>query len=297
MSGDDGRSPDADRTDVARNVTPEEDGGTDTAAKGSSAAPAPTTGTTADATRRKGGDGRLDGAAGEVWAVVREILISVAIVAAVGLVLFAVSGVWPPMVAVESGSMEPHMYRGDLVVISEPGRYVPDAAYDGSGVVTLDRGEEVGYRTFGDYGSVVVYLPDGRTAGSPVIHRTHFFVAAGENWYDEADPDYHHATSCADLPNCPAPNAGFITKGDNNANYDQVLGISGPVQPDWIVGVAHVRIPYLGHVRLLLSGVTPPPATVGGPAGDASAPSAVASPDRPVDPALATEPNASAAVA
>jgi hypothetical protein len=66
----------------------------------------------------------------------REMLTSVASVAAVGLLLFALSGVWPPMVAVESGSMEPNMQRGDLIFLTEPGRLAPDAARGDTGVVT-----------------------------------------------------------------------------------------------------------------------------------------------------------------
>jgi signal peptidase len=198
-----------------------------------------------------------------VEAVAREVLISVAVVVGVGMVLFAVSGVWPPMVAVESASMEPQMYRGDLVVISEPGRYVPgDATRGETGVVTAETGDDVGYRTFGAPGSVVVYRPDGR-AGTPVIHRASFWVSEGENWYDRADPDDLSGDSCEAAQNCPAPHAGFITKGDNNRGYDQSLGISSPVKSEWVVGVAHVRVPLLGHVRLWLAGNTPSGTVVG----------------------------------
>ncbi|GKZ13081.1 Signal peptidase I-like protein [Haladaptatus sp. T7] len=38
------------------------------------------------------------------------------------------------------------------------------------------------------------------------------------------------ADDCEELPNCPAPHAGFITKGDHNGEYDQVYrGIGGPM--------------------------------------------------------------------
>src|SRR6056297_1555314 len=47
--------------------------------------------------------------------LVRDVASSVAIVAVVGLLLFAVSGLWPPLVAVESPSMEPNMHTGDLI--------------------------------------------------------------------------------------------------------------------------------------------------------------------------------------
>ena len=209
---------------------------------------------------------RLWNAESGVPALVREVVIAATIVAAVGLVLFGVSGVWPPMVAVESPSMEPNMYRGDLVVISEPGRYVPsEDTRAETGVVTVEQASEVGYNTFGEPGSVVVYQPGGRGV-TPVIHRAHLWVDEGENWYDRANPDYTTGDSCEALRNCPAPHAGFITKGDNNGGYDQAIGISDPVRPEWVVGVAHVRVPWLGHVRLWLSAssVTVSPAGAAG---------------------------------
>ena len=184
----------------------------------------------------------------------REVATSAGAVLLVGLLLFGVSGVWPPMVAVESGSMEPHMHKGDLVFITEPGRYTPDAAYGSTGVVTAESGAEIGYRSFGGEGSVVVYDDPGQ-AGPPIIHRAQFYVDAGENWYDRPDPEYVSADSCRELRNCPAPHAGFITKGDANGRYDQASGIASPVRSSWITGIARLRIPYLGWVRLGLADV------------------------------------------
>jgi|APHM01.1.fsa_nt_gi Signal peptidase I len=58
----------------------------------------------------------------------RELVTSVGTVLLVGALLFAASGVWPPLVAVESGSMEPHMSKGDLVFVADNGRYAPGEA-------------------------------------------------------------------------------------------------------------------------------------------------------------------------
>ena len=197
----------------------------------------------------------------------RETLSSAVIVAVVGIVLFAISGIWPPMVAVESGSMEPHMQKGDLVFVTEPGRFAPDAGRGETGVVTHAVGTETGYDSFGQAGSVIVYRQPGRF-GPPIIHRARFYVEEGENWYDRANPDYLPGDSCETVPNCPAPHAGFFTKGDNNGMYDQVNAIGAPpVKPSWVTGVARVRIPLLGWIRLVFSGAattTPlPPADAG----------------------------------
>jgi len=115
---------------------------------------------------------------------------------------------------------------------------------------------EVDHAEFNRPGDVIVYNRDGSNRYTPVIHRAMLWVEDGENWYDRADPDaVGSADNCAALRNCPAPHAGFITKGDNdrtNARYDQVSGLSAPVKPGWVIGRAEIRIPYLGEIRLLL---------------------------------------------
>lgn len=198
-------------------------------------------------------------------AFAREVVLSVAGVALVGVLLFSVSGIWPPMVAVESTSMQPHLGVGDLVFVMEEGRFPPAAAHGDTGVVTAEHGAAVGYRKFGAPGDVVVYRPDGRVRSTPIIHRAMFWVDEEENWYGRADPDDVAGYSdCDALPNCPAPHAGFVTKGDNEATngaYDQVNGLSAPVRPEWIVGTAELRVPLLGYVKLCASG-GPCPMTV-----------------------------------
>ena len=189
----------------------------------------------------------------EGWPVfVREVLSSVIAVLLVGVLLYAASGVWPPMVAVESGSMEPHMYRGDLVFIMEEHRFSPDIAHARTGVVTYETGEPADYTRFGSYGDVIVF-DSPSSNGPPIIHRARFWVDKDENWYERADADYLTGDDCDAVPNCPAPNAGFITRGDANPTYDQVSGISRPVRPAWITGTAEVRIPWLGYIRLEFS--------------------------------------------
>jgi signal peptidase len=202
----------------------------------------------ADRAGGNGGDARPGG-----WRLfARDLLTSVVAVMLVGAYLFAISGVWPPLVAVESESMVPNMQVNDLVFVMEENRFPGETAENGTGVVTAHRGED--YRKFGAPGDVIVYTPDGNSRRTPIIHRAMLYVEDGENWYDRADPEAVAVGSCSALANCPAPHAGFITKGDNNGRYDQATGLSGPVRAEWVVGTAEFRVPGLGWVRLQSSG-------------------------------------------
>ncbi|MDD2439589.1 MAG: S26 family signal peptidase [Methanosarcinaceae archaeon] len=147
-----------------------------------------------------------------------------------------VFGLWTPMVAVESGSMEPHMQKGDIIFIKNIERVE---------LITNEEGQEnSGPRSFGEYGHVILYKPYGQEGVTPIIHRAMYHVNAGEPMWENGPA---------------APYSGYITKGDNpvtNNHFDQEGQISyhTPIKDEWIIGVAKYRIPYLGHIRLLFSG-------------------------------------------
>ena len=149
-------------------------------------------------------------------------LITVAVIVAIGI---AVTGTWPFMVAVESGSMEPNLHRGDVVFLFSPDRV---------GITTYEEGMAKGYKSFGDYGDVIVYYPNGDKSRTPIIHRAIKWVERGEKIPGDG----------------VAKHSGYITKGDHNAMIDQPY-LSSPVKKSWIVGVAKFRIPYIGYFRLL----------------------------------------------
>ncbi|WP_137683754.1 S26 family signal peptidase [Haloarcula mannanilytica] len=197
---------------------------------------------------------------------VTDIVSSAGSVLLVGMLLFAISGVWPPLVAIESPSMDPHIKEGDLVFVMDEDRFSGPA--DHHGVVTAANGDS--YRKFQHPGDVIVYKPDGNGRQTPIIHRAMLWVEADENWYDRANENYiGSANNCEQLTSCPADHAGFITKGDNNGRYDQVgtTPISDPVKPGWVVGTAELRVPLLGQVRLQWNraGATAPATNETGP--------------------------------
>lgn len=170
------------------------------------------------------------------------------VVLVVSLLLVTMLGVWPPAYTVISGSMAPNVEQADVVVVMEEHRVTPPGSR--GGVVSARVGQDRGYHSLGDSGDVLIFRPNGDDSAIPILHRARFWVEEGENWYQKANPMYvAGASSCADLRNCPAPHAGFVTKGDANPYYDQAVGISKPVQSDWIVGVAVVRVPGLGKIQ------------------------------------------------
>lgn len=175
------------------------------------------------------------------FSLVRDIVVALLVVALVMSIVYAYSGSVTPLVAVESGSMEPHINIGDVVLIKRPAE-----------VVTYKDGKTTNYQSFGNYGDVVVYRPNGDASMTPIIHRAMYWVNAGDT-----------------LPNKQkAEHAGYITKGDNNLEIDQPSLFSGmprlePVKPEWIIGVAKLSAPGLGFFRLALPNTVVDPLLVG----------------------------------
>ncbi|PSP85722.1 S26 family signal peptidase [Halobacteriales archaeon QS_1_68_17] len=215
----------------------------------------------------RSGDG--SGVSDGVVAFLQDFVTSALAVLAVGVLLFAVSGVWPPLVAIESHSMTPNIQKGDLVFVMEEQRFPGEGHH--SGVVTAETGAVTSHTKFHRAGDVIIYRPDGSRGATPIIHRAMFWVNESENWYDKAEGTYvGDAENCEQLRNCPAPHGGFVTLGDSRFNdrYDQVAGLSEPVRPAWIIGTAEFRIPALGWVRLGSGGIGAAGATPVEPAAD-----------------------------
>ena len=119
------------------------------------------------------------------------------------------------------------MRIGDMILIQSPHR---------TNVTTYEDGETLNYKSFNDYGDVIIYRPYGSSHRAPIMHRAIFWIEKGEEMPDGE----------------PAPHKGYITKGDGNAHPDQLCIVTEPVKPEWVIGVARVRIPYMGY---LLSGI------------------------------------------
>jgi signal peptidase len=165
---------------------------------------------------------------GDLRDFLKDVAIGMAVVAVVLLALYAYSGTWPPIFSVTSGSMTPHLDKGDLVLVQ-------------SGEVHTYEGQEsADYLMFGERGDVIVYRPYGESDKTPVVHRAIRYVRAG-------DPMWLNGPA--------APWDGYITLGDDNKGVvDQNSEIcrGEPVKGEWIIGVVRYRVPYVGYVRALL---------------------------------------------
>ena len=170
---------------------------------------------------------------------VRDIILILLVVAGIGIVLFGVSGTWPALVAVESGSMEPNLPTYSLVFVVDENRF--------GDWMTQDEAEAADtHKVFNEYGDVIVYQPNGMKGVTPIIHRAITTATKEEAQALGLTGDAAHSR--------------VMTKGDNeitNPYPDQFgsfpsYGISRmePVKEEWIVGKAVFAIPLIGWVPL-----------------------------------------------
>jgi len=214
--------------------------------------------------------------------LLRDACVAAALVALVLLAMYAYTGQWPPMVVIESNSMMhgqdnlSHVGTidtGDLVLVQEI-----DSIAD---VEDYTEGYASDHRTYGDFGDVIVYKPDGNELLTPIIHRAMIFLTVnpdGASYRAESLRDlpafkwslsnpldtWDHLTGTLYLNNVGYTGSavvinigglgmplrsGFITKGDHNPSIDQPYR-SGNIEVDWIVGKARGEIPWFGLLKL-----------------------------------------------
>ena len=216
----------------------------------------------------------------ELPETVKDVGIAVGSVIIVFLLTFAYSGNWPPMVVIESGSMEhddnplypeprySHLGiidTGDLVIVKQAEK---------KDIVTYLEGKKTDYKKYGDYGDVIVYYRNGIETYNgqpvtPVIHRAMAWVEVidkdnGTYHIPEINTTFYGKIQLAEIGLGGGAsiqnlqNSGYITKGDSTGNphpdqlthYDITGASVQPVDPDWIVGMAKGELPWFGLIKL-----------------------------------------------
>lgn len=242
----------------------------------------------------------MTGSEDELWEWIKPVAIALIVVALILGSLFLYTGNWPPMVVVESGSMQhssSYAYLGDLNIGDV---VLVKKVSSASQVNTYVSGEASGYSTYGEYGNVIIYRPYGSNSVTPIIHRAILYLEynstgggydvpslgniPASQWYVMSpggnthsiynvkyditllNVGYPHTAAVIPITSFvgKANYSGFVTMGDHNhAVYgenatDQSLGIFPlPVKAQWIDGVAVGDMPYVGLLKLLLSGGIP----------------------------------------
>ena len=214
--------------------------------------------------------------------LLRDVAVAAALVALVLLAMYAYTGQWPPLVVIESNSMmhgEDNLSHigtidtGDLVLVQDVDSFAD--------VVTYTEGCASGYRTYGDYGDVIVYNPNGNEFVTPIIHRAMIYLEVNpdgasyrseslrtlpavkwsvsnplDTWDHLTDTiyinnvGYKGSVVVIDIDRLGTPlRSGLITKGDNNPTIDQPYR-SRNIELGWIVGKARGEIPWFGLLKL-----------------------------------------------
>ncbi|MBN1389503.1 MAG: S26 family signal peptidase [Candidatus Thermoplasmatota archaeon] len=183
--------------------------------------------------------------------------------------LYTYTGNWPPLVVVQSGSMEHSdetssvgvIDTGDLVFVKRLG--------DGVDPVTYVEGTMSGYRSYDSYGDVIIYRPNGNETRTAIIHRAVIWIEFNSSTYNtetgsgggydvptlglmnimdgftigsyewprrsvSGDREINIATILYKFRMYgQTPHSGFLTKGDDNQDIDQTSSFGGS-EPSWI---------------------------------------------------------------
>ncbi len=183
--------------------------------------------------------------------------------------LYTYTGNWPPLVVVQSGSMQHSVEEssigvidtGDLVFVK---RFAEDEA-----PITYVEGVERDHRTYSSYGDVIIFRPNGNESRTAIIHRSVVWLEFNSTTYNNETRDgggfnipsmgLRNVMSTFSIekyewPKRPTsrdetidvrsilnrfksldmePHSGFLTKGDDNDHVDQVSSFGGS-EPAWI---------------------------------------------------------------
>ena len=211
------------------------------------------------------------------YTIVHDVIVAVVVVIIIVVGIYVYTNTWPPVVVVESGSMQHDMDESSLGVI-DTGDIVMVKKVDSVDDITpWSVGKIKDYKTYGEYGDVIIYDKNGE-GGTPVIHRAIVFIrhnetVGGVHYFDVPEWNILHERKIeyeVEELNFkinytpPRGHDGYLTKGDNvftNKRIDQESGISDAhgriveqVSIEWVIGVARGEVPWFGLIKLNING-------------------------------------------
>jgi signal peptidase len=165
----------------------------------------------------------------------RDAIVAGLIVAVILGAMYLYAGVWPPLVVVESSSMQHSDEASGFGVIDTGDMVFQQAAPTRESIVTYLEGRANGYATYGDYGDVIIF----RRAGfaTPIIHRAIMYISLHANGTADVDnltpllPAEWDATNAADQPTRNPVFLRTLTIRHMGFNHDINLKFSFPGVP------------------------------------------------------------------
>ena len=216
---------------------------------------------------------------------IRDACVALLLVGTMLLAMYAYTGLWPPLVVIESNSMMHSEENTSYVGVIDTGDMVLVKDVDRVGdIETYVEGFVSGHRTYGDFGDVLIYNSGGDSSSTPIIHRAMLYLEENgdgtytcealqylpeDKWRTSDSRDTWDSLSSTltildvgyrDLLVVIGVDrlhgTGFITKGDHNSAIDQSQSISSyrPVELDWVVGKARGELPWFGLLKLWATG-------------------------------------------
>ncbi len=223
--------------------------------------------------------------------VAKDVIAAIIVVAIIMGALMAYCQVWPPVVVVESGSMS-HSIDSQIGVIDTGDMVLVKDSPTKDDIVTYVGGEGTNQRSYGEFGNVIIYKPNGNSLATPIIHRAVLWLEINESMVSEQPSGrYDYYNLSFDAPELglyaisndivinaygykensvligiegiifnfrhadAEPHSGFVTMGDNNVPaHDQRSGGYMLVKEEWVVGKAIGEIPWFGLIKLSFTG-------------------------------------------
>ncbi len=210
------------------------------------------------------------------YSIVHDVVVAFIVVLIIVIAIYGYTRTWPPVVVVESGSMQHSSDQSSLGVIDTGDIVMVKQVSSTNDITPWSIGKGKDYETYGEYGDVIIYDKNGE-GGTPVIHRaivflqhnetvggTHYFDVPEWNIYHNRTIEYYIAELNLQINYTPQRgHDGYLTKGDNqmtNRRVDQQSGISDAngriveqVSIEWVIGVARGEIPWFGLIKLYVN--------------------------------------------
>lgn len=144
-----------------------------------------------------------------------DIAVAVAIVASLLIGMFIYTGIWPPLVVVESKSMQHSADESSIGTIDTGDLVLVKKVNDKFDVTTYIEGIQNGHRSYGGYGDVIIYKPGGSDDRTPIIHRAVIYLVANTDYPSFSAPSLEQL-------NCTGDNAVYKLSGTDT--FDNITG-------------------------------------------------------------------------